>query len=363
VIDPGSILEALGPARRFADPEAPLEARMLAARGALPLAPEMIASVLFALGFDPDPEVKARALRSLEELPERIVAAALSADVHPALLAWLARRFREDGAKLEKLALNAATSDETICELAALPFPRVVEIIAHNQTRLLRCSAILDALGDNPLTSASTIDRILEFLGLRRDLSAEEPPAAPPEGVSPEAADAAALEAARLDDPSDLPPELLEEREPPAEADAEPEDERAKNVYLLIQNMKVIDKVKLARFGNGEARALLVRDRNRIVASAAVRSPKITENEIVAIARSRNVCDEVLRIVAGNRVWTGSYRVQLGLVSNPKTPVGAAIKFLNYLTDRDLKAIMRSREVPAPIATQARRILAKKGKI
>jgi hypothetical protein len=120
--------------------------------------------------------------------------------------------------------------------------------------------------------------------------------------------------------------------------------------------------VKLARFGNGEARAILVRDRNRIVAAAAVRNPKITENEVVAIAKSRNVSDEVLRIVASNRTWTGTYRVKLGLATNPKTPVGSAIQFLNYLTERDLRTIMRSREVPAPISAQARRILAKKGK-
>jgi hypothetical protein len=361
VDDSGSILDALGPARRFADPEAPLEARMLAARGALPLPPDRIASVLFALLFDPDPEVKARAQQSLEELPDRVLQPTLSAAVHPALLAWLARRFREDGAKLEKIALNPASSDDTICELATLPFPRVVEIIAHNQTRLLRCSAILDALGDNPLTSASTIDRILEFLGLRKDEAEEAPP--PPADVPGAAAvDPAAIEAAGLDDPSDLPPELLEEREPELHADEEPQDERSKSIFALVQNMKVMDKVKLARFGNGEARAILVRDRNRIVASAAVRSPKITENEVVAIAKSRNVCDEVLRIVASNRTWTGSYRVKLGLATNPKTPIGSAIQFLNYLTERDLRTIMRSREVPAPISTQARRILAKKGK-
>jgi hypothetical protein len=363
VDDPGSILEALGPARRFADPEAPIEARMMAARGALPLPPDKIASVLFALGFDPDPEVKARALTSLEQLPDRVVLPTLAAAVHPALLAWFAHRHHQDGDKIERIALNPATSDETICAIAALPFPRVVEIIANNQTRLLRCGAILDALGDNPLTSASTIDRILEFLGLRRDDAASEEPAAPSRHVPSEEADAATLAAARLDDPSDLPPELLEERDAPADPDAEPEDERSRSLYALVQDMKVIDRVKLARFGNAEARALLVRDRNRIVASAAVRSPKITENEIVAIAKSRNVCDEVLRIVAGSRLWTGSYRVQLGLVTNPKTPIGSAIKFLNYLTDRDLKTIMRSREVPAPISTQARRILAKKGKV
>ena len=47
---------------------------------------------------------------------------------------------------------------------------------------------------------------------------------------------------------------------------------------------------------------------------------------------------------------------------NPKCPPQAAIKFLNYLTDRDLGVIMRSRDVPGTISAQARRILARKGK-
>ena len=45
-----------------------------------------------------------------------------------------------------------------------------------------------------------------------------------------------------------------------------------------------------------------------------------------------------------------------------KVSPATAIKFLNYLTDRDLGMIMRSRDVPGTISTQARRILARKGK-
>ncbi len=357
--DPASVLETLGSARRFADPEAPIEARLLAARGALPLPPDQIASVLFALTFDPETEVKERALASLEALPDRILGPTLSASVHPALLSWLARRVSGDAAKAERLALNPATSDETICVLAALPYARVIDIVANNQTRLLRCPGILDALGGNPLTSAATIDRILEFLGVRKDAAPDEPPP-PPTDAPVEVAAADVLAAAALDDPSGLPPELLEETD---QTEGEPSEERAKTLYALIQDMKVVDKVKLARFGNGEARGLLVRDRNRIVCTAVVRSPKIKENEIITIAKSRNVADEVLRLLSNMRTWTSSYPVQLALVSNPKTPLPSAIKFLNYLTDRDLRTIMRSREVPGPISTQARRILARKGKV
>jgi hypothetical protein len=39
------------------------------------------------------------------------------------------------------------------------------------------------------------------------------------------------------------------------------------------------------------------------------------------------------------------------------------MKFLNYLQDKDLKVLMKSRDVSSVISTQARRILSKKGKV
>jgi hypothetical protein len=115
--------------------------------------------------------------------------------------------------------------------------------------------------------------------------------------------------------------------------------------------------------GNKEARGLLIRDRNKIVAAAAIRSPKITGQEVESFAKARNVSDEVLRIIANNRDWTRSYNVKLALATNPKCPVPTAMKFVNYLQERELRSIMRSKDVPTPISTQARRLLQKKGKI
>jgi hypothetical protein len=39
------------------------------------------------------------------------------------------------------------------------------------------------------------------------------------------------------------------------------------------------------------------------------------------------------------------------------------MKFVNYLQDRELRSLMRSKDVPTAISTHARRILTKKGKI
>jgi hypothetical protein len=338
-------------AERYARRDAPREARLMAARGALPLPPVELATVLFALLHDPDAEVKSTARESLESLPETVIQPVLTGPAHPAVLSHLAHAFRDDEGRCEKLALNSATDDATIAFLATLPFKGVVEIVANNQERMLRAPEIVDALGANPLTGRSVIDRILSFLGV------EEPREEPEieEGPVSDSEAAAALRAVLGDDLGHLAQAMVEESEAPASDEA--------NLYALIQQMNIVQKVKLARLGNTEARGLLVRDRNKVVAVAAATSPKLTDNEVVVFAQSRNVCDEVLRLIANNRHWTRNYKVKLSLATNPKTPQPTAMKFVNFLQDNDLRSIVKSKDVPTAISTHARRILMKKGKL
>ena len=352
-------LELSPEAARYVRQDAPVEVRRLAAGGALPLRPAEIVTVLFALLQDPDATVKERARTSLERMPDTVMRGALEGALHPAILGWCAEAFREQPDRLEAIALNTATEDATVAFLAGLPHKRLVDIISNNQERMLRCPEIVEALGTNPLTGRSVIDRILAFLGLeaRKNETPDEPEEtfdAPTVPVT-DAEAKAALAALLGDDVSGFARELIEDG-PPAD------EETNKSLHALVQSMSVFEKVKLARVGNQEARALLVRDRNKLVASSAVRSPKINDNEVVAFAKARNVCDEVLRIIARNPDWTRSYQVKLALAGNPKCPQQIAIKLLNYLQDRDLRGIMKSRDVPAMVATHARRILQRKEK-
>ena len=359
---PGKIkLTLSAQAERYARRDAPVEVRRLAAKGALPLPPVELATVLFALTHDPDDEVKTRARESLESLPEAVCDAVLSGDAHPAVLSYLAHAFKDHGTRLERIALNPAADDRTFVFLASLPHKRVVEIVANNQTRLLRCSEIAEALGENPAAGRSTIDRILSFLGFQKPAAEvaddeSESEALPAQELTDEAA-AAALRAFLGDDASAFAASLIEEHE------GELDPEAQGNLFALVQKMTIMQKIKLARMGNKEARALLVRDRNKLVSTAAIRSPKVTENEIESLAKARNVSDEVLRIIATNREWTRNYTVKLGLATNPKCPLPMAIKFLNFFHERELRTIMKSKDVPSVVSTHARRLLAKKGKI
>jgi hypothetical protein len=343
-------------AERYARREAPRDVRVMAARGALPLPPVELATVLFALMHDPDAEVKNLARESLEGLPDGVCQAVLSGDVHPAILSHLARAFRDHETRAEWIALNPAADDATLAFLAGLPFKRVVDILSNNQERMLRAPEIVDALGSNPLTGRSVIERILVFVG--EDVSGGS--ATGSDGSVSDADAEAALRAVLGDDLAHLARALVEET---GGATGQALAGENSNLYALIQKMSVYQKIKLARLGNREARALLVRDRNKVVAVAAILSPKTTDNEIVAIAQSRNVGDEVLRIVAHNRQWTRSYRVKLALASNPKTPQPLAMGFVSQLHDNDLLSLMKSKDVPAVISTHARRMLTKKGKL
>jgi len=296
-------------------------------------------------------------------LPDSIAKTVLGGPAHPAVLSFLAHVYKDDAARIEVLALNANADDDTFAFLATLPHRRVIDIVANNQTRLLRAPQIADALGENPLTGKSTIDRILSFLGLERPAAEESNDSdvasdLTPEEVTDEAA-LAALRAILGDDASEFAKELLEDIPDGVELG----DEERGNLMALIQKMNVMQKVKLARMGNKEARGLLIRDRNKIVSTAAIRSPRMTDNEVAGFAKSRNLSDEVMRIIASNREWTKNYTVKLALVMNPKCPVTFSVKFMNFLQEKDLRTLVKSKDVPAVISTHARRNLTKKGKM
>jgi hypothetical protein len=134
-----------------------------------------------------------------------------------------------------------------------------------------------------------------------------------------------------------------------------PEDEGNVGTAERLAMMSVLEKVKAAMRGTREERAILVRDPNRLVAAAVLSSPKLTGQEVEAIAKMANVGEEVLRVIGTNRQWTKSYAVVAGLVRNPKTPVAVALNLLQRVTDRDVKMLALDRNIPEPVRMAARK--------
>jgi hypothetical protein len=142
-----------------------------------------------------------------------------------------------------------------------------------------------------------------------------------------------------------------------APANAEGESERELTVFQQVQRMNVAQKVKFAFRTDKEGRALLLKDSSKLVVMAVLNSPKITEQEIEGVAKSRNVSEDVLRAIARKKEWMANYAIKLGLAGNPKTPVGIAISQLPLLKTKDLGFLGKDRGVPEAIRNAAQRLV------
>jgi hypothetical protein len=148
-----------------------------------------------------------------------------------------------------------------------------------------------------------------------------------------------------------VPAEMLVEE---AEAAVPP---LARSLYAQILNMGMGEKIKLALRGNRDARAILIRDAQKLIRRFVLQNPRVTDTEVVAVARNRSADEELLRMIADRREWMRNYQIRLALATNPKTPLVLALKQLTTLTDGDLRLLTKSKNVSATVASQARRIL------
>ena len=133
-------------------------------------------------------------------------------------------------------------------------------------------------------------------------------------------------------------------------------------LHAQLGAMSISQKIRRAMLGTASERLLLVRDKNKLVAGAAIRSPKIQDNEIALISMSRSVSEEVLRIIATNKVWVQDHQIKINLVNNPRTPFVFSAKLVNFLRDNELKQLAKSKNVSAAIAQLARQALGRRKK-
>ena len=184
-----------------------------------------------------------------------------------------------------------------------------------------------------------------------------------PEEKDGEEGDSLSEEEALLDqitvtpeDSAQFPSELILETQAPLH------DEQRQSVYQKILQLTVPQKIRLAMLGNREARNILIQDRNRIISMAVLRSPKLSENDALSYAQQRNLPQDVFAVLGKNKRWTKYYPVKLALVNNPKTPLHISMRFIEYLTERDLKALSRNKNVSSVLNQSARNTLQKRGK-
>jgi hypothetical protein len=365
--------------KKGVDPASPLSTRLAFARGDVPMSATERLGVLTHLVRDPQAEVRDAADHAICTLETALIEKALGIDsLHPSIIDLLASRFSNVSRILYKIVSHPNIGEETFLRFAASQDPQLLRTIAENNASLGGYPSVIEALLKNPALGQKVAENLRETYRVeyapaaageqspaREALPEEAAPAEPvPPAVQPCPADAAEVEGGEGEeealagvegfdeealakvDISNLPPELLQDMT----------DSGSTNLYKIIGTLSIAEKIKLATLGSKGARKLLARDSNRTVVNAVIRSPKLRDDEVLAIAQDKITPDEIIYFILTKKDWLKEYSLRLALSQNPKTPPQKAFRLLETLYDKDVKHIAKSKNVPQIIAQAAGRI-------
>jgi hypothetical protein len=376
--------------------KAPRPAKLMVAQGKLPLAPEDMLFAQVLLTADADAEIAEAARTSLATLDfDALQPVAQDPETPEEVLRYLLLHADLPERFGEQLLLHPALPDESV-----LAFVRqttsgyLLEAVTINQQRLIRLPALLDAILENP---ASTFEAIRKAREIKTEFFEKELGA---ERIAREQKARAAKFAAVLDLPP-MPDDAFEAEfqsvlagfeaevgqsfsdEAPSESDADadfeamlaavkseegidllqstdPQTQERLSVYQALARMSVKERIFAALKGGRDVRAILIRDSNRMVSTAVVKNPRISDAEIEAIANIKGINEDVLRIIAMNRAWVSNYAIMHNLVRNARCPLNFSMQFINRLQSRDLVNLTKSKSIPDALRQAANRLVTKR---
>ena len=317
---------------RIVAPGAPREAKLEVARGALPLSARDLVTALFFLCHGADTEIKARALETFMGISPAALRPVLeSAELHPQLLDFVARWRISEPTLIKPLLDHPALAEATLRHLAAHAGDAILPLLADNE----RCSddpEVVTALLANPRTSEA----------IRARLTPVAESAVGWEATEAEADQTVAGETESGDGEDEN--EVVEE-------------ELNLSKYQMALGMGVSDKIKMALTGDKEWRNIFLKDPNKLVSSAVLKNPRITEGEVLVVAKNKSSSDELIRLITLNREWVKHYEIKKALVMHPRTPLPKSLRYMIILTEKDLKNLAKSRGISQVIVNNARRML------
>ena len=141
-----------------------------------------------------------------------------------------------------------------------------------------------------------------------------------------------------------------------AKAVALKEKNEKQSTIQKIMKMSVGERVQLALKGNKDDRFVLVRDGARVVCSAVIDSPKLSDSEVEMFASMKNVQEAVLRGIAAKRKFIKKYSVIRVLTSNPRCPLDVALPLLPHLLAMDLKHLSLNKNVADTVRKTAAKL-------
>ena len=367
--------------QKFLAPDAPAQVLNLVLGGLFPMPSSTRLLALYHIAVTRQ-ELSVKAKESVRAMGSVTLIDSISSVRHGSALDWLAdcclaaddqpedSMIPEGADLITALSTHPNVAEETIARIALFSDQEGCERIALNQERLIRQPSIIHSLYYNPKLSTVQADRLLEF--------------AAREGVDlswlPDAGDVLgelqqseyhdtgddalrmAIELGKEEDPKDaaIQAVLQEHAARRADESSEKEEGKPKKGYALIQSLNVAQKIRLALLGSQSDRALLVKDSNKVVSRAAIRSPAVSVSEALLYARNHSLNASIIEYIARNRKWMQNYRVKVQIVLNPKTPINIALNALNTLRPAELRAVAQSHNVSGILSQKAKELIKKR---
>lgn len=379
---------------------APRPAQLAAARGMLPISSTDLLEVLVGIAKGNDSELSKIAQQTLVAQDSNDIKNSFNSDdIAPSVLGYFVEKDFFPKEVQEIAIANKKTPKPSLIRFAQnTRHGELLELVSFNQQLLIQNPELIEAIISNPHRTAEAERRAAEtkreFFEKERgaqqianELRAQGKEAAAEFIEAAEVAQEFEDSNLSLDDAIFL-AEFIEV--PDSEVDdswlgldyledifEETEEQRLAIVNKIIGEMKgdgdeitseresmvskilkmgMKGRVKLAAKGDREARNILIRDPNRIVAQAVIGNARITEQEVEKIASMRTVPEDVLRLIAINRNWTRNYMIMHKLAQNPRTPIANVMTILTRLQLRDLAALSKNRNVSDAVRRQALRL-------
>lgn len=362
-------------ARRFVEPSAPQQMQRMVADALVPMKPLIQVCSLYQFAVGDDKTLAERATKSLNRIPIPTLIEVVKKPLLPQVLHWVCITLTSAREVTRTVLTNPKAHMDTLVSVAKVADESICELLSRNQTRLVQDPKLIESLFLNPNMRASSVDRMLDFAA-RNNMALKNIPGY--EEIIADIQGRPVVDAeteARVDEAfRERIAEAKEEQETdetraegPVTARAYIEDEAeeeaqkgSKSAAGRIRELNIAQKVRLAMMGSATDRAILIKDTNKVVARTVIRSPGLSDSEVLKFSKNKALLDEVIAYIAGNKKWTRHYQIKKNLVGNPKTPIAQTMKFLSHLRTQDLRLIARSRDIPAPVAKAANQLVKKR---
>ena len=124
-----------------------------------------------------------------------------------------------------------------------------------------------------------------------------------------------------------------------------------------LADMRVGDRVTLARLATPPLLPPLLADSEKQVVEAALINPRLREEDLTTALRRDDARTTLVEAAAACTRWATSYAVKLAIVLQPRTPLPLALERITSLVPRDLRRLALDPSLRPLIQAAARKVI------